>query len=280
MTVTPFSFNELGKPSSNQVGADRSGQMDHQNAEGINYCAHLRDFGFKELPSKKEAEPETLFTAEEMAAAVDEACRTTASEVEAELRAAMAADIDKRRCDILAAIRDQVEWHKSTFEQEVARSADISHQLALSLAQAIIPKALERCPLDDINEALRSALAQLTAEPSIELRICPDLAEFGMDVLSDLARDTGFAGEAKVIADPALGEGDIELRWKGGAMDRRLHRLQDQASNLVNLWLGDDSPASHDEAAEAVVAPSGTDIDIDQSPPPNALQSADGGETP
>lgn len=280
MVATPFSFNELGEPSSDQVGTDGSAAMEQQEGKCIKFCAHLKDFGSKERPSKKETVPKTLFTAEELAAAVDEARRITATEVEAELRSAMADDLDRRRCDVLAAIRDQVEWHKSTFEQEVTRSADISHQLALSLAQALIPKALERCPLDDISEALKSTLAQLNVEPSIELRMSPDLVECGKDILSDLTRDTGFTGEVNVIADPTLSKGDVDLRWKGGVMDRRLHRLQDQASLLVDLWLADDSSELNDEAAEAVATPSETDIKADKSPSSHVPRSADGGEAP
>ena len=280
MVATPFSFDELGELSSDQVRTDGSAEMEHQDANSIKYCAHLRDFGSEELPSKSEAEPEPLFTADELAAALDEVRRTTAGEVEAELRAAMAEDLDTRRCNVMAAIRDQVEWQKSAFEQEIARSAEISHQLALSLARAVIPRALERYPLNDISDALRNALAQLTAEPSIELRMHPDLVECGQDVLSDLAREAGFTGEADVIADPTFSEGDIELRWKGGTMDRRLLRLQDQASHLVNLWLGKGSPESPDEDGQSVTKPFETDVNIDQSPPSHELQSADGGETP
>ena len=278
MTATPFAFDELDEPSSDQILAGGLIHGEQHDGNSIKYCAHLRDLASNEPLSKKDAEPEVLFSAEDLAAAIDEARRITASEVETELRAAMAEDLDSRRCDILAAIRDQVELQKSAFEEEIARSANISLQLALALAQAVIPRALQRYPLNDISEALRRTLTQLTAEPSVELRMSPDLVECAKGVLSDLAEDTGFPGEAHVIADPTFSEGDIELRWKGGVMDRRLHHLKDQVSHIVNLWLGDDSQPSPDEAAEATAAPSGTGIEIDRSPPSHALHQQMGEE--
>jgi len=279
MATIPFSFAELGERSSDHEGGDVFDQEERRDTEPIKYCSHLKDFSSFE-PVQEEPEPDPLFTAEDLALAVDEARRVTASETEAELRLAMANDIDQRRCNMLATIRDQIEWHKSTFEQELVRSADVSHQLALALVKAVIPKAIEQCPLIDISDVLKSTLARLVEEPSIELRLPSDLADCGENLITDLARDVGLAGEVKVIADPALSDGDMTLRWKGGAIDRRLDRLQDEASHLVNCWLHEGLPASRDDVVETSFVTSESEASVDRPMSSDKAESADEGGMP
>ena len=155
------------------------------------------------------------------------------------MRSAMANDIEQRRCDMLVAIKDQLERHGSVFEEELARLASISHRLAVALAKAVIPRAIERQPLADITDLLKVTIAGLVAVPAIELRLHPSQVGSGEVLMADLAKDASFAGEVTTIPDPGLGEGDAELRWRSGVASRRLSRLQAEALDLVDRWLED-----------------------------------------
>ena len=138
---------------------------------------------------------------------------------------------------MLASIKDQLEQHRLAFEEELTRLATVSFDLAIALAEAVIPRAIERQPLADITDLLKTTITGLVTAPAIELRLHPSQIEDGKVLMADLARDAGFAGEVMTVPDPVLGEGDAELRWKSGAVSRRLSHLQAEALDLAGRWL-------------------------------------------
>lgn len=213
-------------------------------AKSIPFCSHLLDFNEIAIEKSQEEEPDLLFTAEDLALAVDEARRVTASEVEAELRATIAGEIEQRRCDILSSVNDHFSSHRSEFEKELSRLSEVSHRLALALTSTVIPRAMEKFPLADISDALKNTMALLVEEPTIEVSLSTDLVKDGEAVIADLVKEFGITGVVTTIADPALGSGDLRLRWKGGAIDRHLDRLQDEALKLVDCWLQETLPPS------------------------------------
>lgn len=219
-------------------------QEDGPVTKGVSFCSHLLDFNVTATTNSQEEEPDPLFTADDLALAVDEARRVTAKEVEAELRATIAGEVEQRRCNILNSINDQISSHRSTFEKELDRLSEVSHRLALALSNAVIPRAMEKLPLADIGDVLKSTMARLVEEPTIEVRLSKDLERDGEVVIADLVKEIGITGVVTTIADSTLGSGDLELRWKGGAIDRHLDRLQDEALKLVDCWLQESQPPS------------------------------------
>ncbi len=255
ITMTPLPLKELttkaiSTPCENTPdhGMDQDDKMD---------VRHGRSMEFKNLgvDPRTAFEPDRLYTEEDLVRAVDDARRATAIETEAEVRSVMAEEIEQRRCDMLAAIKDQLERHGAAFDKEIDRLAAVSHQLAIALAKAVIPRAIERQPLIDITDVLKVTLAGLTAAPAMELRLHPSLVESGEVMIADLVQDTGFAGEVTTVPDPALDEGDAELRWKNGAVSRRPSRLQAEALELAEHWLKDLSGFEGGEAHTLHSAP-------------------------
>jgi flagellar assembly protein FliH len=207
------------------------------------YCSRLADFGAVDPVRKRKANPAPLHTAAELALAVEETRRRTASEVEAAVRMELANDVERQRCALLASLRDQVERHRSAFDAALNRSTDVGVRLALAVAGAVIPKAIERLPLADIRELLKAVLARLVREPSLELRLPEAVADHGKAMITDLAKDIGFGGEIVVLADSSLAVGDVRIRWRSGVIDRSLSQLQQDAAQIAMHWLQEGSEA-------------------------------------
>ncbi|MGI9509997.1 MAG: hypothetical protein ACR2QJ_11705 [Geminicoccaceae bacterium] len=263
--MMPYAFADLTeqKPAGSRDNADPKGRTTKVASSGKR--SHAMPFKAFGPDPKENVEPELLYTAEDLERAAEDARRTTALEVEAELRSALADDIEQHRCDMLAAIKKQLDQHRSGFEEEIARLAQVSQRLGISLAQAIIPRAIAQCPLIDISEHLQITMARLTAEPSMELRLPPDLVEDGAAMLAELAKDVGFKGEITAIADPALGPGDASLRWGGGAVDRRLDRLEAEALDLVGRWMNEAPSPDMPSEPDGLQAPGGATDQIDET---------------
>ncbi|MEZ5930544.1 MAG: FliH/SctL family protein [Alphaproteobacteria bacterium] len=255
IAAVPFAFAELGEGADDHRQATGADDDPTRCAEPVAYRSCLTEFSTSDPNEGKKAKPAPLFTGEDLASAVEEARRATAAEVEIAVRTALADDIERQRCELLSSLRDQIEWHRSAFDRELARSVAVSSRLAVALASAVIPKAIEKQPLVDITELVKTALSRLTKEPAIELRLPHSLAEDGEAVFIDLARSVGFAGDVTVIADSALAVGDVQIRWHGGAIDRCLDQLHHAAVHLADRWLREDPATPHDDVEAPWPAP-------------------------
>lgn len=239
--TTQFALRELGeKPLSHKLDAALTCQPG-EDGQSKGVQSDLE--GFTPWVSEPEDDPasELLYTAEDLAAAVNEARQLASVETETAIRQAIAQEIEQRRCDLTAAIRDQLEQQKAAFDDIIAAYALISQRLAAALAKAIIPHALERCPLADISEILKATLARLATEPRIEVRFSPDELAAGEAILADIANQVGVSAEVNSVADPAISAGGVEIRWQGGVIDHEWQALYAEASEIVDHWLGDDA---------------------------------------
>ena len=181
MTATePYPFVDLAgcRPKKTSGDPRRGGSAASETRPSVHHPQAMRFTAFGPTSSKEE-EPSLVHTAEDLARAVEDARRRTALEVEADVRSTMAEEIEQRRCDMLAAVNEQLGLHKSAYEQELAHLAEATQRLAILLARAIVPRAVDRCPLVDITESLKSTLARLVTEPSMEMRLPSDLVDEG-----------------------------------------------------------------------------------------------------
>ena len=251
----PFPMTDLAEGRGD--GTCEKIQSNSQDQDGKLSIQPCRSMEFKPLGQAPGGppEPDRLYTEDDLARAVDDARRTAVLETETEVRSAMANDTEKRRSDMLASIKDQLEQHRSVFEEELTRLATVSFQLAIALAEAVIPRAIERQPLADITDLLKATITGLAAAPAIELRLHPSQIEDGKVLMADLVRDAGFAGEVMTVPDPVLGEGDAELRWKSGAVSRRISDLQAEALDLAGRWLHDLPESKSGEASRSLSTP-------------------------
>ncbi len=255
ITQMPFPLADLAEGRVDRTCEKvQSNGQDQDGKLGIQHCRSM-EFKSLDLAPGETSEPDRLYTEDDLARAVDDARHTAVLEAEAAVRSEMANDIEKRQSDMLAAIKDQLEQHRSVFEEEVARLAAVSYELAIALTEAVIPRAIGRQPLVDITDLLKITISRLAVAPAIQLRLHPSQIENGKVLMADLARDAGFAGEVTTVPDPALGEGDAELRWESGAVSRRLSHLQAEALDLAGRWLQDLPETESGEVPKSLPAP-------------------------
>ena len=217
IVATPFDFPWLGQPGETE-------------AVEAGAAPAARTFSEAELEAA-------------LAAARSETAAATEASVRAELEAATAA----RQAAALEHIAAQLSAHQRALDQAVAARAAASRDLALALAQALVPRALERQPLADIEAMLRDLLIRLEREPRLILALPPALVEPGRQLTVMLAAAAGFRGELVVEADAQLGPGDARLSWSGGTAERDLAALEHEALAVIDAWLPE--PAADDQVA-------------------------------
>lgn len=247
IATRPFRFDDL-QSHSESGGRSHAGGLTGPGPAG-SADAQCRAMTFSPFDREGEdtSQKARRFTEEDMTRAVEEAKTATAARVEAAVRDAMANDILQHQQDVLSTIAEQLMAKSGAFEHELAAIARTGQMLAMAMVKAVIPRAIEREPLADIADLLQTTLDRLTTSPSVTVRLAPDLAEAGRAFLTEAASKARFAGDVEILADPDLALGDAVFSWKGGIVERRLDRLQEEVFDLVDHWLADETPASSDD---------------------------------
>lgn len=223
---------------------------------------------FNSARSKKARAAEPTFTAQELATAVEEACRRATLEGETQAKAALAAELNHRQIEALEAIRDQLRSCQAALDQCMSDAVTTAYSLATMIGKTVVPKALELQPLADIGDMIRRSLLRLVDLPTIELRLESELVEPIIGQLSDIVSETGFQGELTIVADQKLGIGDAKLVWKSGRVDRDLRRIQEEVDTLIDAWLRqqDGQPSSLEQAAIGQTATPSTSVTVEHHP--------------
>jgi flagellar assembly protein FliH len=191
--------------------------------------------------------------AEELAAAVALARAEGRAEGESAAQAEIEAGLERRRCAAAEAIAQALAQMQGEDQARLARRAGASRELALALARAIVPRALERAPLADVEAMLRELVARLADQPRLHLALAPDLVDPGRELLEVLAREAGFAGQLAVEGDPGLGAGDARLTWRHGRAIRDLAVIEREALAVADAWLpAADAQSATSEGSESL----------------------------
>lgn len=177
------------------------------------------------------------FTQEELDAALAAARDEAYREAETKTRAALAAETQQREATALEAIARALGQSQAAYDAWIAGCAQQSRDLGLALARAIVPRALARAPLADIEAMLTELVPRLHGQPELELRLAPDLVEAGRAALANAARSADYRGAIEVVADADLADGDARLGWHRGAAERSLARLEAEAAAVIEACL-------------------------------------------
>ena len=110
--LTDLTDNRIGEASEN--ARDKEQDLNDRVADEPRRPMTFDLFGGD---AAKTVEPERLYTAEDLARAVEDARRAAAVETEAELRASMAKEIEQRQCEMLSAIKEQLEQKSFAFDE-------------------------------------------------------------------------------------------------------------------------------------------------------------------
>lgn len=213
--------------------------------------------GAEDEPCAVPPEPGPLVTQAELDQAVAAAAAEAERRVRAEVSEALESSTERRLAEALERCAGELrELHATTLAGHPVES-DV--QLALAIARAIVPHALERAPLADVEAMLVDLLGGLEPEPRLELKLAPDLVEPGRRMAADVAGRAGFPGELVVDGDPDLEAGDARLVWRHGRAIRRIDRIVAEVEEAVRALCeaGGGAAASREAGPDACRATGG-----------------------
>lgn len=234
----PLPFEPLTPPSVRIAGGSR-GHLRRERA-GVGGGFDLPSFGPAEDPMVPETAAEPLpptFSEVELAEAAARGREEGRAEAEARVRAEMTGSIEQRTASALEAIAHDLAANRDQNERRLRARAAASGDLALALARAIVPRAMEGRPLADIEVMLVDLVRRLEGQPRLELALAPDLVASGEALLGRIVEDTGHDGEIAMHADHRLTAGDARLSWVDGVALRELSALQREVEAVVEAWL-------------------------------------------
>lgn len=96
------------------------------------------------------------------------------------------------------------------------RTGRLAGEIAVGIARKLLPHLAERHGIDEVEALVRQSLASLLTPVKITIRVATDAVPPMRERLDLIAAQTGFAGQALVIADPDLGPGDAAVEWGDG----------------------------------------------------------------
>jgi flagellar assembly protein FliH len=230
-------FNDEGERAVAGAAALPRRQPPHQSVAARFDFPWLGQSGETEAAGPGGAPPPRTFSEAELEAALAAARAESAAATEARVRAELEAGMAARHAAALERIAAGFHAHQLALDRTIAARASASRDLALALAWALVPRALERQPLADVEAMLRDLLIRLEGEPRLTLALPPALVEAGRQLALGLAVEAGYRGELVVEADARLGPGDARLSWPGGDAQRDLVSLEREALAVVDAWL-------------------------------------------
>lgn len=249
----PLPFEPLTPPSAGRAGGAR--QRRRREASGITgfdlpSLEVVGDPVGEQPAAEPPPPPAPTFSEAELAEASARARAEGRAEAEVRVRAEMTASIEQRTATALEAIAGELSAARDQNQRRLEARAAASGDLALALARAIVPRALEERPLADIEVMLVELVARLEGRSRLELALPADLVASGEVLLRGIVEDAGHDGEIIVHADPRLAAGDARLSWADGLAERDLRALQREVEAVVEAWLpadgtGADRPATH-----------------------------------
>lgn len=236
-----FQFAPWSEHEGGQVAAGAAAASWHGPPQ-VGVAARF-EFPWLEQPGEPEAAgavcapPAATFSEAELEAALATARAEAAAASEASVRADLEAGMAARQAAALERIAAGLAAHQAALDRAIAVRASASRDLALALARALVPRALERQPLADVEAMLRDLLVRLEGQPRLTLALPPALAEAGHRLLLESAANAGYRGELVVEPEAQLGPGDARLSWPGGNAERDLGSLEREAIALIDAWL-------------------------------------------
>jgi flagellar assembly protein FliH len=121
----------------------------------------------------------------------------------AQAAASLAAELARLRPELLA---------------QAEAAADALARLLLDTLAVLFPALSARHGPAEARAVLRALLPGLKLEPEIVARANPDTAPALVEEITRALPDE--AGRVRVVADPAMGPGDVRVRWQGGTAVR------------------------------------------------------------
>ena len=134
----------------------------------------------------------------------------------------------------------------SSIEEMVAEARAEALSVGVAAARRIADLALERYPLDVVENTVRQCIAQAAHEPRMVIRVQPDLAEELKARIAALADEIGFAGRIVVTPDPRIKAADCRLEWVDGGVERSAAAIAERIEGAIDRFVEADRRRAED----------------------------------
>lgn len=141
----------------------------------------------------------------------------------------------------------QLATFQDSFDQAITGLRARARTLILEVVRAVIPRAVERAPLADVEGLLQDLVPRLDAEPQLHLELVPEALEHGRELFARIAADSRYRGDIEVTTATDLAAGEARLRWQQGSAERRLGEITKAAIEIAERWLDEVEREAGDE---------------------------------
>ncbi len=157
-------------------------------------------------------------------------------------RAEVVAEDEHAVAGALSAIAQAVPRILDGLNAERARLEDEARRLSLAVARKMAPALVEQMPVAEIEAILDEAMAHLSHEPFIAVRVHESVVEALAPRTDAIAAEHGFEGRLVLISEPDLAPADCRIEWADGGISRDTERLDKAIDDIVRRHIGDRPP--------------------------------------
>ncbi len=129
--------------------------------------------------------------------------------------------IEKQAADVLEQISAQYAELFNNVAQDIAQIREQSAELALFIANAMVPALIAQQPCAEIERLFQACIANLNAEPRIVIRVEEALLETLKEKIDQMARQAGYPGRVVMLGEPGALPAQCQIEWSDGGVTHR-----------------------------------------------------------
>jgi len=112
-------------------------------------------------------------------------------------------------------------------------AVDVAVAVARKLCNALVSSE----PLGEITGLIRDCFSHLVSTPHLVVRINASLYETARERIERLAKQSGFAGQLVILAEPEIETGDCRIEWADGGVVLERAAIEAKISELVGRYM-------------------------------------------
>lgn len=148
----------------------------------------------------------------------------------------------------------EITTNLATIETRLVAEARL---LALTVGRAVASELLAQSHCEEIETIVSDALALLTHQPHVVVRVHENLLEDLKTRLETIAEQRGFAGKLILLGEPDLDRSDCRIEWAEGGIARDVTALQAEIDSIVARHLAPGSTDTEQDDLFSYMAESG-----------------------
>jgi flagellar assembly protein FliH len=112
-------------------------------------------------------------------------------------------------------------------------AVDVAVAVARKLCNALVSNE----PLGEITGLVSDCFSHLVSTPHLVVRINASLYETARERIERLAKQSGFAGQLVILAEPEIETGDCRIEWADGGVVLERAAIEAKISELVGRYM-------------------------------------------